>query len=69
MRSSVGHYRIEGLIGRGGMGVVYRGVHDHLGRAVAIKELLEKRSRMEGRQDGDKRLPSACTLPILGVRR
>jgi serine/threonine-protein kinase len=39
LRSSVGHYRIEGLIGRGGMGMVYRGVHDHLGRAVAIKEL------------------------------
>ncbi len=39
MRTNVGQYRIEGFLGRGGMGVVYRGVHDHLGRPVAIKEL------------------------------
>ncbi len=45
MRSNVGHYRIEGLIGRGGMGVVYRGVHDHLGRAVAIKALAPELTR------------------------
>lgn len=33
-------YRITGLIGKGGMGVVYRGEHVHTERQVAIKMLL-----------------------------
>jgi serine/threonine-protein kinase len=32
-------YKILGILGRGGMGVVYDGVHQHLGRPVAIKVL------------------------------
>ncbi len=39
MRELVGPYRIFEIIGRGGMGVVYRGIHDNLGRKVAIKAL------------------------------
>jgi protein kinase-like protein len=37
----IGPYRIERELGRGGMGVVYAGVHQELGRRAAIKVLLD----------------------------
>jgi serine/threonine protein kinase len=33
----IGGYRLTEIIGRGGMGCVYRGVHETLGRSAAIK--------------------------------
>jgi serine/threonine protein kinase len=38
--STLGNYRIDSLLGRGGMGVVYVGEHAILGRKAAIKVLL-----------------------------
>ena len=43
----VGNYRVVGLIGQGGMGLVYKAQHQHLSRQAAIKIM-----RPEVRSDG-----------------
>ena len=35
-------YRLDAEIGRGGMGIVYQGVQESLGRKVAIKVMYPK---------------------------
>ncbi|HEY0079467.1 MAG TPA: protein kinase [Pyrinomonadaceae bacterium] len=40
--TKIGNYLVEGLIGRGGMGVVYRGQHLNLPRKVAIKSIAAR---------------------------
>src|SRR3954468_5193783 len=47
----LGSYRIEGYIGRGGMGVVYRAQHVHLGRQVAMKLLAPELAENESFRD------------------
>ena len=46
--STVGPYRVEGLLGQGGMGRIYRAVNIELGKQVAIKVL-----RIEAAQDSE----------------
>ncbi len=44
---TIGNYKILGLLGRGGMGTVYKGLNPHLNREVAIKVVKSSRSFRE----------------------
>src|SRR5580765_3871337 len=50
--TTVGKYKLHEIVGRGGMGVVYRGEHVYIGREVAVKILHEGYG---GREDAIKR--------------
>src|SRR4030095_6996186 len=47
-------YQVTGLLGQGGMGVVYSGIHPLLGRKVAIKVLSQQ---MAQRNEATARFP------------
>src|SRR5512142_578655 len=44
----VGHYRVTALLGSGGMGAVYLGIHPTIGSRVAIKVLHAEMARDRG---------------------
>jgi eukaryotic-like serine/threonine-protein kinase len=70
MLEAIGHYQIRRKIGAGGMGVVYEGWDERLGRAVAIKtfhqsfENQDARSRLwrEARSLARVSHPSVCQV-------
>jgi serine/threonine protein kinase len=65
-----GKYRIVGRIGQGGMGVVYRGVDEDLGRTVAIKFLppeSDGNSSAVQRFRREARAASAIDHPNIGT--
>src|SRR5262245_21825199 len=64
-----GRYRIEGKLGEGGMGEVFRAVDTRLGRAVAIKTTREQfsdRFEREARAISSLNHPNICTLYDVG---
>src|SRR5262249_38173467 len=76
MPAQIGRFTIAGLLGRGGMGEVYRARDPHLGRDVAIK-LLPRAARSdaewvsrlerEARAIGQLNHPNIVALYDLGV--
>jgi serine/threonine protein kinase len=73
--TSLGPYRIEALLGAGGMGEVYRARDTRLGRDVAVKVLPElfrddperrRRFEREARAISSLKQPHICTLHDVG---
>jgi serine/threonine protein kinase len=65
----LGPYKIEAVIGAGGMGTVYRAVDTRLGRVVAIKIAAERysvRFRLEARALSTLNHPDICTVYDVG---
>ena len=65
----LGPYRIEGKLGEGGMGEVFRATDTRLGRSVAIKtahEQFNARFRREARAIAALNHPNVCTLYDVG---
>ena len=70
--NQIGRYRIERLLGVGGVGTVYKGLDPHLQRAVAIKVLVardpeaEQRFLVEARAVGSLAHPNVAALYDIG---
>src|SRR5215469_5570068 len=65
----LGPYRIEGKLGEGGMGEVFRAVDTRLGRTVAVKTAHERfsaRFEREARAISSLNHPNICTLYDVG---
>ncbi|MCD6061034.1 MAG: hypothetical protein K0S16_1345, partial [Moraxellaceae bacterium] len=65
MLEQIGKYRIEGVLGNGAMGVVYRGVDDSLQRPVAIKTI---HAHLLGDEFGEQLLQRFKTEALAAAR-
>src|SRR5580658_4178347 len=66
---TLGPYRVDALIGKGGMGEVYRGTDTRLGRPVAIKVSAREfsdRFEREAKAISSLNHPNVCTLYDVG---
>ena len=72
---TIGKYRVIGILGRGSMGIVYKGQDPQIGRVVAIKTMRKgaasnlsgngvslERFKMEARSAGNLRHPNIITI-------
>ncbi len=71
--TKIGKYNVEGVLGRGGMGVVYKAVDSQIGRYVAIKMItaggdpsLLERFKLEARSTGSLQCPNIVTVYDFG---
>lgn len=71
--AKIGKYNVEGILGRGGMGVVYKAVDPQIGRNVAIKMItsggdpsLLERFKSEARSTGSLQCPNIVTVYDFG---
>src|SRR5262245_35010149 len=67
--TELGPYRIEAVLGAGGMGTVYRAIDTRLGRIVALKLSrieFSKRFEREARAIATLNHPNICTLFDVG---